>query len=280
MARIRTIKPEFFTDSKITSLTPLARVFYVSLWCEADREGRLKWDAVSLKYRYLPADPVDADDLADDLEGLGLIRFYEADGALYAFIPSFKRHQVINNRESESTLPVPLPEHYVTRERRVPDASCGKEGRKGKEGKEGTAKVPKGTVYPQDFESFWTLYPAKVGKDAALRAWKKRKRSGDLPSLPELTEAIGKYIHHKPADREYCNPSTWLNQGRWQDHHGTPDVPLPSNTKTPQEWREACKRFKQDERWPAIGYGPQPGYGGCLVPHEILIEFQLVKGAA
>lgn len=43
MARIRTIKPEFFTSEDIVSLSPLARLFYVSLWCEADREGRLDW---------------------------------------------------------------------------------------------------------------------------------------------------------------------------------------------------------------------------------------------
>jgi hypothetical protein len=46
MARIRTIKPEFFTSEDIVSLTPLARLFYVSLWCEADREARRR-----LQYR-------------------------------------------------------------------------------------------------------------------------------------------------------------------------------------------------------------------------------------
>ena len=43
MSRIRSIKPEFFTSEDIVSMTPLARLFYVSLWCEADREGRLDW---------------------------------------------------------------------------------------------------------------------------------------------------------------------------------------------------------------------------------------------
>ena len=43
MARIRTIKPEFFTSDDICALSPLARLLYVGLWCEADREGRLVW---------------------------------------------------------------------------------------------------------------------------------------------------------------------------------------------------------------------------------------------
>ena len=41
MARIRTIKPEFFTSDDICALSPRARLLYVGLWCEADREGRL-----------------------------------------------------------------------------------------------------------------------------------------------------------------------------------------------------------------------------------------------
>ena len=46
MARIRTIKPEFFTSDDICALSPLARLLYVGLWCEADREGRLVWTPV------------------------------------------------------------------------------------------------------------------------------------------------------------------------------------------------------------------------------------------
>ena len=144
MARIRTIKPEFFTSEDIVSLTPLARVFYIALWCEADREGRLDWKPVTLKMRYLPGDDCEVNELAAELIDTGLIVLYEVDGKRYAEIPTFKTHQVINNRESESTRPT-----------RNPDASSrvkaeGKEGRerKGRErkGREGERNsVPDGT---------------------------------------------------------------------------------------------------------------------------------------
>ena len=39
VARIRTIKPDFFTSEDIVVLTPWARLLYIALWCEADREG-------------------------------------------------------------------------------------------------------------------------------------------------------------------------------------------------------------------------------------------------
>lgn len=135
MARIRTIKPEFFTSEDIVSLTPLARLFYVGLWCEADREGRMDWKVGTLKMRYLPGDSCDVQELARELIDAGLIDIYEVDGKTYAEIPSFTKHQVINNRESESTRPA-----------RVVDASSRvkAEGKEGREGKEGNGKEGKG----------------------------------------------------------------------------------------------------------------------------------------
>ena len=56
MARIRTIKPEFFTSEDIVSLSPLARLLYQATWCEADKEGRLQWKPGTFKLRYFPAD--------------------------------------------------------------------------------------------------------------------------------------------------------------------------------------------------------------------------------
>ena len=67
MARIRTIKPDFFTSEDIVGITPLARLLYVATWLEADREGRFVWRPKTLKLRYLPGDQCDIDGLADEL---------------------------------------------------------------------------------------------------------------------------------------------------------------------------------------------------------------------
>ena len=132
MARIRTIKPEFFTSDDIVSMTPLARLFYVSLWCEADREGRLEWKPRTLKLRYLPGDNCNIEELANELIEGGLIVLYEVDGKEYAEILSFKKHQVINNRESESKIPSRVTHASPTRESGVLAEGKGKEG-KGKD---------------------------------------------------------------------------------------------------------------------------------------------------
>lgn len=137
MARIRTIKPDFFTSEDIVGISPLARLLYIATWLEADREGRFVWRPKTLKLRYLPGDQCDIDGLADELVAARLVVPYVIDGQTFAEIPTFAKHQVINNRESASTIPPRVTDASGTREPRVTDASVtplmGKEG-KGKEG--------------------------------------------------------------------------------------------------------------------------------------------------
>lgn len=143
MARIRTIKPEFFTSEDICSMSPLARLFYQACWCEADREGRLEWRPTTMRIRYFPTDDCDINAIAAEVLSRGLVQVYEAEGRKYAVIPTFGRHQHINPRESISKIPAPsaagnAPEADASA--RVNDASArvghaqgGREG-KGKEG--------------------------------------------------------------------------------------------------------------------------------------------------
>ncbi len=134
MARIRTIKPEFFTSEDIVSLSPLARLLFIASWCEADREGRMAWKPKTFKLRYFPADNCDIDALARELVACGVIIPY-GDGL--AYIPSFSKHQHLNPRESQSSLPSPSENPRVS-DASLPviDAQVGREG-KGRERNEG-----------------------------------------------------------------------------------------------------------------------------------------------
>lgn len=150
MARIRTIKPEFFTSSDICSLPPLARILYIALWCEADREGRLVWNPATFKIRYLPGDSCKIDQLCASLVDARLVMLYESDGEQLAYIPSFTIHQQVNNRESPSRLNAP-PED-LTRQARVRHASVTPHEGKGKEGKGSlTTNIDEGWVVPSEW---------------------------------------------------------------------------------------------------------------------------------
>lgn len=131
MARIRTIKPEFFTSEDIVELTAFARLLYIAIWCEADREGRLSWKPKTFKLRYFPSDEISIAELCDELIDRNLVVLY---GEGLAYIPTFLDHQHINPRETASSLPNP---HASSTRRnassRDSDAQGGREG-KGREG--------------------------------------------------------------------------------------------------------------------------------------------------
>jgi len=149
MPRIRTIKPEFFSNYKLykaeqESGLPL-RVAFAGLWTLADREGRFKWIPQELKLGTLPFDDVDFSRVLHALGTRGYIKKYRGNNGqneeFFGFIPSWQDHQCINNRESTSLLPTPNqinmldPEKdaCTTRAPRVDHACQGE--RKGKEGK-------------------------------------------------------------------------------------------------------------------------------------------------
>jgi hypothetical protein len=149
--RIRTIKPEFFHheglfEAEAETKLPL-RVAFAGLWCIADRQGRFKWEPRRIGVQVLPYDGVDFSRVLDALATRAFVLKYRVGDACFGWIPSFLKHQVINNRESESVLPDPEGNIEVTptnteefdasstREPRE-DHACRKEG-KGREGKEG-----------------------------------------------------------------------------------------------------------------------------------------------
>ena len=208
MARIRTIKPEFFTSEDIVSMSPLARLFYVSLWCEADREGRLEWKPGTLKLRYLPGDSCSVDELATELIDRKLIVLYVVDGKQYAQIPSFTRHQVINNRESPSALPEPR-DASSTREPRV--KAEGKEGRKGT-----TRRVD--AVEDESFKAFWEAWPAhdrKQDRSKCADKFRSEELEECLPAI--LADIAAKRQTKKWADGFIEAPLVYLNNRRWED---------------------------------------------------------------
>lgn len=69
------------------------------------------------------------------------------------------------------------------------------------------------------FETFWKAYPKRVGKDAARKAFDKRKP--DEAMLNSMLSAIQSQSltldWQKDGGQFIPHPATWLNQGRWQD---------------------------------------------------------------
>jgi hypothetical protein len=244
MARIRTIKPEFFCheelfDLEVETKLPL-RIAFAGLWTICDREGRFKWRPRAIKAQVLPFDDVDFSRVLHALTTRGFVVKYASNGAEVGHVPGFARHQVVNNREAASVLPEPpetleiagdsrVVDACPTRAPRVPHACQGE--RKGREGKgkeeEGEGKdfcasaapshQTKREKYPADFEAFWQAFPAerRRGKPDALKAW---KRATDLTEPQTLIDAAKRYAVSPKAKAGFARmPATWLRAEAWTE---------------------------------------------------------------
>ena len=246
MARIRTIKPEFFTSEEIVDMPMPVRLLYIALWCEADRDGRLVWKPRTIKMRYFPADDFDINEACECLVSTGHVVLY-GDGL--AYIPTFLEHQHINPRESQSTLPSPFESARVidassTREERVEVApvthTCApvthREEGKGKEGIETRQQSDASTPLPQTrsaprFAEFWLAWPPGPRKQAKSECEKKWKARG----LDAVADQILGHIHAISKTKQFQDftpaPLTYLNQRRWED--GAPAQPQQAAVQDP-----------------------------------------------
>src|SRR6185295_6362889 len=69
------------------------------------------------------------------------------------------------------------------------------------------------------FDAFWAAYPKKTGKGAAWRAWEKLRPNPDLATHMHAARAWQRHKDNwlREGGRYIPNPSTWLNQKRWED---------------------------------------------------------------
>ena len=187
MARGRIISPDFWTDGTIIGLTPYARLFYIGMWNFACDKGHLSDDALGLKLKILPADPVEAVDLLAELLGAGrLVRVIIGDKP-FLHIPTFPRHQSASADKRWATrcpackLSQPLeslPESSRTPadsvELKVEGRGAERSGVEGEEPPAFCNKHPQGGV------------PCGPCKDARIvhEAWLTARRNAPTPTAP------------------------------------------------------------------------------------------------
>ena len=98
------------------------------------------------------------------------------------------------------------------------------------------------------FESFWKIYPRKVGKEKCRNWFKSHKPKEDL--VQKMIEAVEEQKKSKQwSDPQYIpHPYTWLNRSGWDDEL-TPskDSTFQSAPKNPIQWEEAKgSSFEED----------------------------------
>jgi predicted transcriptional regulator len=75
------------------------------------------------------------------------------------------------------------------------------------------------------FDEFWKLYPKKIAKADALKAWSKATKLKTADELLKLTKA---YAEGKlPEDKYIPYPASWLNKGLYESVEVAEAKPLP-----------------------------------------------------
>lgn len=138
MARIRTIKPDFFMSDDVGSLTVNSRLLYVALWCHCDRNGIIKFQKTGLAAQCMPFEFNMFDDCIAELIESGLVLPYQVENNKYLYIPTFTEHQRPHHTEKESGNPefnglITVDELLDNRKER--ERILGKDTRKGRERK-------------------------------------------------------------------------------------------------------------------------------------------------
>lgn len=109
MARIRSIKPEFFRSEDVSALPLRARLTWIGLWTHCDDHGRTKDSTRLIKGDVWPLDDVSLSDVEEDLVTLAehdrIVR-YEVTGRKYLVVVNWHAHQAIN-RPSKPRHPAP-----------------------------------------------------------------------------------------------------------------------------------------------------------------------------
>lgn len=113
MARIRYLKPDFFTDEDVGKLPFHVRLFYQGLWVLADKEGRIEDRPQKLKISIFPYDDINAEECLQELtnvkqySGQPFIHRYTCDGQRYIQIINWHKHQKPHHTEKDSNIPAP-----------------------------------------------------------------------------------------------------------------------------------------------------------------------------
>lgn len=253
MARMRTLKPEFFRDKKIQQLSPTAALVFQALWCMADDGGVapadpervygemfIGWAKIGLKETTLAL---------TQLYGSGRVVLFRVGDDQYAEIPSFARHQqpknpskfryprpeqeVTGNTTPALPQPYPSPTYQLSVNQSSGDQSSGNQV----SGNQSSDTPP----VPDLFAEAWAAYPPRPGhsKAGAQRAWTARLKEGHDPQT--LLAGIRAYARYtQGSDPQFIkHAATFLGPDRHWEADWTPRPP-PNKAQAQQDENRAA----------------------------------------
>lgn len=247
MARIRSIKPDFWTSEQVAECSPIARLLFIGLWNFCDDAGAHPASLKAIKMRIFPADDISTEEMRElvfQLEAVGLLARYVVEDIEYFQVTGWHHQRIDKPQEPKFPRPVngflttinkgadstidqrTLFDQSLSDRDQFPDRSLLDRIGRDRIGREETPPIvpPNGDEnhnhkhsqkFDHEFDQFWEVVAHKVGKPAARTAFAKQRKQG--VQLDTLISGFTHYVETKPTTREWLNPATWLNQRRWED---------------------------------------------------------------
>ena len=221
MARIRSIKPEFFTSEQIVECSSSARLLFIGLWCFSDDAGRHPASIRRLQLEVYPGDKLKKNDISNwvkELIEIGLLIEYESQGVAYWQVTGWDKHQKVDRPTVK--YPSPFDEGSTIIRRAIvepspPESSRVESSRMDKNNMSADADDSGvGVDYGQlgDWLRWWNalheegMVPTGVNEErpseAVRKAWKRVQRIREIRELLAQRTALENRIRKSTFCRE------------------------------------------------------------------------------
>jgi hypothetical protein len=228
MARIRNIKPDFWTDEKLVELDPWERLLFIGLWNFADDEGYMPYSPKRITMQVFPGDSLEVSRGIQSLISAGLLGLYDSVEGRVLHVTNWTKHQKVSNpsksKYSDMVLTTvgekprkhaePAPE---STEPSLNSTEASRGLHKERERGRGMEREVKDScpVGPDEFIDWYLEYPRKEAKAAAERAYAKARKTA---THEQLLAGAQRYAADPNREPQYTKlPATWLNSGCWDD---------------------------------------------------------------
>jgi hypothetical protein len=295
VARIRSIKPEFWTSEQVMSCSVAARLLFIGLWNFCDDCGHHPLAPNQIKALIFPCDSLitqeAVQEMIDELSVNGLVTIYAVEGRKYLEVTGW-RHQKID-KPQKPKFPQPIAEHSTNPPRTLAT-------------ERNTEYIIDGSATEPDKDEIRERGALSLNvDDAGMKAKKvsvvvvepaptsivRRNASIDPNYRPpeHLVEvcrtdgATDAVIEHElrmfiATKQEQSALSdnwdaSWVKWwGRWKERKAkdAPKASVRTEVNGPADWDSACITWTKFGRWPRSGMGGEPGMLSCRCPPEIL----------
>ena len=215
----RIIKESICDSERINQLTPIEEVTFYRLLVNADDYGCFDAREAVVKSRLFPLKDTmklsEVGKILDRLAEVGLIVRYTKDGKPFLCVNKWGEHQ----RLRVSRHKYPTPDEADCGTLRQLAASCGEKSLESESESEIESESEKRKAQDGWFEKFWSVYPRKVNKVGARKAFDRIRPDESL--LGRIIAAVEKQRTSdqwtKDGGQFIPHPATWLNGHRWED---------------------------------------------------------------